>query len=66
MDRVDELNSRGFIKTKGLAETNVEGIFAAGDCREGAIAQVAAATGEGVLATYGSKNISKTSINMSM
>ena len=50
---VIELNERGFITTTGLGETNVEGVFAAGDCREGAIAQVAAATGEGVLASYG-------------
>lgn len=48
-----EVNERGFIKTRGLAETSVAGIFAAGDNREGAIAQVAAATGEGVLASYG-------------
>jgi len=48
-----ELNERGFIATSGLAQTSHEGIFAAGDCREGAIAQVAAATGEGVLASYG-------------
>ena len=48
-----ELNESGFIKTTGLAETSVKGIFAAGDNREGAIAQVAAATGEGVLASYG-------------
>jgi thioredoxin reductase (NADPH) len=48
-----ELNERGFIKTSGLAETSVKGIFAAGDSRAGAIAQVAAATGEGVLASYG-------------
>ncbi len=54
-----ELNERGFIKTKGLAETSVKGIFAAGDCREGAIAQVAAATGEGVLASYGIRNYLK-------
>lgn len=47
------LNNSGFIKTTGLAETSVPGIFAAGDVREGAIAQVAAATGEGVLASYG-------------
>jgi thioredoxin reductase (NADPH) len=50
------LNSGGFIQTTGLAETSVGGIFAAGDCREGAIAQVAAATGEGVLASYGLRN----------
>jgi len=50
-----DLNERGFIKTSGLGETSIHGIFAAGDCREGAIAQVAAATGEGVLASYGIK-----------
>jgi len=50
-----DLDKRGFIQTKGLAATSADGIFAAGDCREGAIAQVAAATGEGVLASYGIK-----------
>jgi thioredoxin reductase (NADPH) len=53
------LDNRGFIQTTGLAETSIEGIFAAGDCREGAIAQVAAATGEGVLASYGIRNYLK-------
>ena len=48
-----KMNDGGFIVTTGLAETSVKGIFAAGDNREGAIAQVAAATGEGVLASYG-------------
>ena len=56
---VIDLNDRGFITTTGLAETSVKGIFAAGDCREGAIAQVAAATGEGVLASYGVKGYLK-------
>jgi len=56
---VVDLDSRGFIQTTGLAQTSVEGIFAAGDCREGAIAQVAAATGEGVLASYGIRNYLK-------
>ena len=50
-----DLNDKGFIKTTGLAATSEAGIFAAGDVREGAIAQVAAATGEGVLASYGVK-----------
>ena len=54
-----DLNERGFITTTGLGETNVKGVFAAGDCREGAIAQVAAATGEGVLASYGVRNYFK-------
>jgi thioredoxin reductase (NADPH) len=49
------LDERGFISTTGMAETSVKGIFAAGDVREGAIAQVAAATGEGVFASYGVK-----------
>jgi thioredoxin reductase (NADPH) len=53
------LNENGFVTTSGLAETSVNGIFAAGDCREGAIAQVAAATGEGVLASYGIRNYLK-------
>lgn len=53
------LDERGFIQTTALAETSVKGIFAAGDCREGAIAQVAAATGEGVLASYGVRNYLK-------
>ena len=54
-----ELDERGFIKTTGLAQTSQKGIFAAGDCREGAIAQVAAATGEGVLASYGIRDFLK-------
>ena len=54
-----ELNERGFIKTSGLAQTSKPGVFAAGDCREGAIAQVAAATGEGVLASYGIRSYLK-------
>ncbi|SDR67964.1 thioredoxin reductase (NADPH) [Polaribacter sp. KT25b] len=58
-ENVVDLNERGFIKTKNLAETSIKGIFAAGDCREGAIAQVAAATGEGVLASYGIRNYLK-------
>jgi thioredoxin reductase (NADPH) len=53
------LDKSGFIQTTALAETSVNGIFAAGDCREGAIAQVAAATGEGVLASYGIRNYLK-------
>ena len=47
------LDEEGFILTPtGRTETNVEGVFAAGDCRKGAYAQVAAATGEGVMASY--------------
>lgn len=47
------LDEQGFIRTAdGLTATNMEGVFAAGDCRKGAYAQVAAATGEGVMASY--------------
>ena len=56
---VVNLDKRGFIQTTGLAQTSVNGIFAAGDCREGAIAQLAAASGEGVLASYGIRNYLK-------
>jgi thioredoxin reductase (NADPH) len=54
-----ELDENGFITTTDLAQTNINGIFAAGDCREGAIAQVAAATEEGVLASYGLRKFLK-------
>jgi thioredoxin reductase (NADPH) len=54
-----DLNARGFITSQELAETSVEGVFAAGDCREGAISQVAAATCEGVLASYGIRKFLK-------
>ena len=40
------------LKTTGLAQASQNGIFAAGDCREGAISQVATATGERVLVSY--------------
>lgn len=51
-----ELTEKGFIKTQpGSVETSVPGIFAAGDCRMGAIAQVASATGEGVVASFAVK-----------
>ncbi|MDB5242975.1 MAG: pyridine nucleotide-disulfide oxidoreductase [Spirosoma sp.] len=51
-----QLNEQGFICTRpGSVETSVPGIMAAGDCREGAIAQVAAATGEGVVASFAIK-----------
>jgi thioredoxin reductase (NADPH) len=49
-----ELDERGFVDVApGSVQTSLPGVFAAGDCRKGAIAQVAAATGEGVLASFG-------------
>lgn len=52
-DGLINLSENGHILTKGLNRTSMDGIFAAGDVRKGAIAQVAAATGEGVVASYG-------------
>lgn len=48
-----ELDERGYVHVApGSVQTSMAGVFAAGDCRKGAIAQVAAATGEGVMASY--------------
>ncbi len=45
-----ELDERGFVKTNHKLETNVAGIFAAGDIRSGATMQIASAVGEGATA----------------
>jgi len=45
-----ERNEFGFVKTDGDLRTNIEGIFAAGDVRDGATMQIASATGEGATA----------------
>ena len=45
-----QLDDRGFVKTNKSFETNLEGVFAAGDCRAGATAQIASAVGEGATA----------------
>ena len=47
---VVELDERGFIKTDKTLQTNVKGIFAAGDCRSGSTLQIASAVGEGAVA----------------
>jgi len=53
---VVKLDEKGFIETAcGTVETSMPGFFAAGDARKGAVAQVAAATGEGVIASFGVK-----------
>ena len=59
LKNVIDIDESGFILTNGLGQTNIPGIFAAGDCRKGAIAQVASATGEGVLASYGIRDFLK-------
>jgi thioredoxin reductase (NADPH) len=45
-----ELTPGGFIATDDLFQTNVEGVFAAGDVRSGSTKQLAAAVGDGVAA----------------
>ena len=41
------LDAMGFVVTDGVLATNVPGVFAAGDCREGSTKQAASAAGEG-------------------
>jgi thioredoxin reductase (NADPH) len=45
-----DLDKWGFIQTSMSLETNIEGVFAAGDVRAGSTKQVAAAVGEGATA----------------
>lgn len=60
LEGIVELDERGFIVTQdGTVETSLPGVFAAGDSRHGAVAQIASATGEGVLASFGVKEYLK-------
>jgi len=53
-----EKTDRGYIKIDHEMETSIKGIFAAGDCTEGDIAQIATAVGDGAIAgTAASKYI---------
>ena len=45
-----ELDELGLVKTNRHLETNISGIFASGDVRSGATAQIASAVGEGATA----------------
>ena len=45
-----DLDQLGFIKTSATLETNIGGVFAAGDVRGGSTKQVASAVGEGATA----------------
>ncbi len=42
-----KLDERGFIVTDATLQTNIPGVFAAGDCRAGSTKQAASAAGEG-------------------
>ncbi len=50
LENTVDLDRWGFIATDNTLETNVKGIFAAGDARGGSTKQVASATGEGATA----------------
>lgn len=58
-----ELDERKFVVTDENYQTSVPGIFAAGDGRKGAIAQVAFAVGEGVAASYGIRKYLKSQVS---
>jgi thioredoxin reductase (NADPH) len=45
-----ELDRNGFVGTNPGLETNLRGVFAAGDCRSGSTKQIASAVGEGATA----------------
>jgi len=45
-----ELDPIGFVKTDSHLQTNMKGVYAAGDIRSGATMQIASATGEGATA----------------
>lgn len=45
-----EVDEIGLIKSKDNLETNIPGVFVAGDCRSGATMQIATAVGEGATA----------------
>jgi len=47
-----EMNKRGYINTNEVMETNVPGIYAAGDCRDKMLRQVATAVGDGAIAGF--------------
>jgi thioredoxin reductase (NADPH) len=45
-----ELDENGYVITDEKLRTNIDGVFAAGDCRKGSTGQVAVAVGEGCIA----------------
>ncbi|HBT48090.1 MAG TPA: thioredoxin-disulfide reductase [Peptococcaceae bacterium] len=45
-----EMDARGYIKANDMMETSVEGVYAAGDCREKFLRQVVTAAADGAIA----------------
>lgn len=50
-----DMNSAGYLVTNEKMETNVAGVFAAGDVRDKFLKQVATAVGDGAVAGYGAE-----------
>lgn len=50
-----ELNKAGYVLTNEKMETNIPGVFAAGDVRDKFLKQVATAVGDGAIAGYGAE-----------
>jgi thioredoxin reductase (NADPH) len=50
LDGLLDVDARGFIVTDHMFQTNVDGVFAAGDVRSGSTKQIASAVGEGAAA----------------
>lgn len=51
-----DMDSRGYIKVDKHQKTNIEGIFAAGDCCDNPLKQVVTACGDGAVAAYSAYN----------
>jgi thioredoxin reductase (NADPH) len=50
LDGMLNVDGRGFIETDAMFQTNIKGVFAAGDVRAGSTKQIASAVGEGAAA----------------
>ncbi|MFZ5966160.1 MAG: FAD-dependent oxidoreductase [Bacillota bacterium] len=50
-----QMNKGGYLITNEKMETNIEGVFAAGDVRDKFLKQVATAVGDGAIAGYGAE-----------
>lgn len=50
-----DMNRGGYLQTNEKMETNIQGVFAAGDVRDKFLKQVATAVGDGAIAGYGAE-----------
>ncbi|RME79956.1 MAG: thioredoxin-disulfide reductase [Methanobacteriota archaeon] len=52
LDGIVEMDERGYIITNDRMETNIEGIYAVGDCRKSPLKQAVISAGEGAIAGH--------------